>query len=136
MGPSRGHGLKSLQPDKKWNAGLMLLLASPPKKTLSKDMLPQMSLGCLQVSVEAPTDTAIGFPSTMCFPKPKAAALSSRWDDDSDDDDSHDKAQVGHLSTERQGPPPYGSRIGFVPRPCRILAMAAHFLKSIWCNSL
>ncbi|KAH6588962.1 hypothetical protein BASA50_010383 [Batrachochytrium salamandrivorans] len=50
------------------------------------------------------------------LPKPKAAALSSRWDDDSDDDDSHDKAQVGHLSTERQGPPPYGSRIGFVPK--------------------
>ncbi|KAL2915865.1 mRNA splicing protein [Polyrhizophydium stewartii] len=76
----------------------------------------------------------------LLLPKPKSAAVVSRWDADSDDDDAGgrklaaarskgkskasapagvlggDDAASGAVVAPRRGPPPYGQRAGFVPR--------------------
>ncbi|XJO73804.1 hypothetical protein BDV3_004727 [Batrachochytrium dendrobatidis] len=52
------------------------------------------------------------------LPKPKAVLQSSRWDDDSDDEaqSAVENRSDGVVSTVKQGPPPYGFRVGFAPK--------------------
>ncbi|KAI9323931.1 SKIP/SNW domain-containing protein [Zopfochytrium polystomum] len=63
---------------------------------------------------------------TSALPKPRAAQSSSKWDSDDDDEDDGPVGVVASFGGPRSaptgsqlvrsGPPPYGSRSGFVPR--------------------
>ena len=58
-------------------------------------------------------------------------SLKSKWDDDDEDDEpTYNEAQKFSLGSDKnqlvaaasitQGPPPYGSRKGFIPRTAKV----------------